>query len=421
MKKLAFLLILLPVLAAAVEQPAQKQPEPLFSLQDVLTEGLQRNPEVLAAQKKVEAARARPSIESSLPDPVLSFGYRNMGNPLPFTSIGNDPMANAGPTISQELPFPGKRKLRGQMAEQEADAAFQEYQNARLRLVSRIKQAYYDLHYAYKAIDSLSKNKDLLEKFARISESRYSVGKAQQQDILKAQVEVSLIMTRLRKLEQQRDSLKAEINSLLNRPPETPLGRPADYPKTELRVGLDELYAKAGVVSPTLRREQAMVQRSQLGLELARRDYYPDFGVMAGYGYAGHFPAMYDVRVDVKVPLYFWRKQRAEVQEQAANVGASRHQYESMQQMLNFGVKDAYLAARASDELLQLYSGAVLPQSTLALESSLSSYQVGSVDFLTLLTNLRTVLDYEVMYYEEMAAYHKALARLEELTGMALP
>jgi len=129
---------------------------------------------------------------------------------------------------------------------------------------------------------------------------------------------------------------------------------------------------------------------------------------------------MYEFRFDVKVPLYFWRKQRVAVEEQAANLSAARHQYESMGRMLNFGVKEAYLAAQASDDLLKLYSGAILPQSTLALESSVSSYQVGAVDFLTLLTNLRTVLDYEVMYYEELAAFEKALARLEELTGASL-
>jgi outer membrane protein TolC len=141
---------------------------------------------------------------------------------------------------------------------------------------------------------------------------------------------------------------------------------------------------------------------------------------MGGYFNSGRLPAMYEFRFDVKVPLYFWRKQRVAVEEQAANLSAARHQYESMGRMLNFGVKEAYLAAQASDDLLKLYSGAILPQSTLALESSVSSYQVGAVDFLTLLTNLRTVLDYEVMYYEELAAFEKALARLEELTGASL-
>ena len=418
MKYAILLVILLPLLAAG-EQPAASE-EPVFTLNDLLNEALRRNPDVLAAQKKYEAARARPSQESSLPDPTLSLGYRNTGNPVPFTSVGEDQMANAGVSFEQELPFPGKLKLRGQMAQQEAGAALQDYQTARLRLVARLKAGYFQLNYLYKAEESLEKDKDLLEQFATIAESRYSVGQGQQQDILKAQVEVSLILGWLRKLEQEKQALKTELNSLLNRSPQAPLGRPADMPKPELRATLDELYARAGRDSPLLKREQALVERSQFGLDLARRDYYPDFGVMGGYFNSGRFPAMYEFRFDVKVPLYFWRKQRAAVEEQAANLSAARHQYESMGQMLNSGVKEAYLAAQASDDLLKLYSGAILPQSTLALESSVSSYQVGAVDFLTLLTNLRTVLDYEVMYYEELAAFEKALARLEELTGASL-
>jgi outer membrane protein TolC len=418
MKYAILLVVLLPLLAVG-EQPAASE-EPVFTLNDLLNEALQRSPDVLVAQKKYEAAKARPSQESSLPDPMLSLGYTNTGNPLPFTQIGKDPLANAGVSIAQELPFPGKLKLRGQMAEQEAAAAFQDYQNTRLRVLSQIKQDYYQLHFLYKATDALNKNKELLERFAKIAEARYSVGKAQQQDVLKAQVEVSILLNRLRQIEQQKQSLKAEINSLLNRRPETPLGRPADYQKAELRTTLEELYATANTNSPTIKREQAMVQRDQLGLNLARRNYYPDFGVMGGYFNSGSFPAMYEFRFDVKVPLYFWRKQRAAVQEETSNLGAARHQYEATGQMLNFGVKDAYVIAQTADELAKLYSGAILPQATLALESSVSSYEVGTVDFLTLITNLRTVLDYEVNYYEEIATYQRALARLEELTGRAL-
>lgn len=421
MKAIVLALSLALALSAAAQTGAQKTPlEPYVSLDDLVAQALRRNQEILAAQKKFEAARLRPTQESSLPEPMLSLGYRNMGNPLPFTAIGDDPQANAGVNVTQELPFPGKLKLRGQMAQKEANAAFREYQSTELRVVARLKQAYYQLHYLYKALDSLAKNKDLLEKFTKITESRYTVGKAQQQDILKAQVEQSILINRQRKLEQEKQTLKAEINALFDRAPESPLGRPADYQKAKLRASLDELYAKAETNSPVLKREQAMVEKSQAGMDLARRDYYPDFAIMGGYANAGPFPPMYEFRFDLKLPIYFWRKQRAAVQEQSNNLSAARHQYQGMSRMLNFGVKEAYLAAQTSDELIKLYSGGILPQATLTLESSLASYQVGAVDFLTLLMNFRTVLDYEVNYYEEVAAYQKALARLEELTGVSL-
>jgi outer membrane protein, heavy metal efflux system len=394
--------------------------EPLFSLEEILPQALARNRDVLAAQKRYEAAQARPTQEATLPDPMVSLGYRNVGNPLPFTAIGDDPGAYAAVSVAQELPFPGKLRLRGEMARHEAGAAFQEYLNTELQVVSRVKQAYYQLHFVYQALDTLEKNRDLLRRFAQIAETRYVVGQAQQQDVLKAQVELSLILNRERRLLQEREALKAELNALLDRPATMPLGRPAGYQKAELRATVEELIERAGVHSPLLRREQAVVERGQAGVDLARREYYPDFGVMGGYMNAGRFPSMYEFRFDVRVPVFFWRKQRAAVQEQAANVSAARHQYQAAERMLDFGVKDAYLAAEAADELIRLYSGGILPQATLALEASLSSYQVGAVDFLTLINNFRTVLDYELNYYEEVAAFQRALARLEELTGMGL-
>lgn len=414
MKTFLFALILVLATQAAAQTP------PEVTLPQLITEALAHNREILAAQKKFEAMQARRSVASSLPDPTLSFGYRNMGNPLPFTSIGDDPNSNAGVSFSQELPFPGKLKLRGEVAQKEADAEFKTYEAAKLEVLSRLKQAYFQLHFLSRAHETVLRNKDLLEKFARIAEARYTVGKGTQQDVLKAHTEVTRLLTRLAKLDQEEGVLTAEINALLDRPPGTALGRPADYPRATLAATLEELNARALERSPVLQRQQVEVEKNTLALNLARRDYYPDFGVMGGYFNQGRFPAMYEFRFDVKLPLYFWRKQRYAVQEQAANISQSRHQYQATAQMLNFRVKDDYLAAKTSEKLADLYGKGVVPQATLTLESSIASYETGAVDFLTLLSNFITVLDSQLNYYEELASYHKALARLEQDTGLKL-
>lgn len=393
---------------------------PMVQLGNLVSEALQRNREILAAQKKFEAAQARRPVASSLPDPTVTVGYMNATNPIPFTKIGKDPLSYAGVSISQELPFNGKLKLRGEIAEKEATAEFKLYEAAQLNVVSRLKQAYYQLHYLSRARGIILSNKDLLEKFARIAEARYTVNKGSQADVLKAQTEVTRLLTRLVKLDQEEAALIAEINALLNRAPETPLGRPADYPKAMLTYTLEELYARAREQSPVLGRDRVEVDRNTLALNLARRDYYPDFGIMGGYWNYGQFPNMYEVRFDVKIPLYFWRKQRYMVKEQVSNVSQARHQYEATSQMLNFQVKDSYLAAKASERLTDLYGKGVVPQATLTLESSMASYEVGTVDFLTLLSNFMTVLEGELNYFEEFAGYHKALARLEQATGLRL-
>ncbi|MCZ2075835.1 MAG: TolC family protein [Bryobacterales bacterium] len=395
----------------------QQQP---LKLDELVSEALRSNPEILAAQKRYEAARQRPTQESSLPDPMLSLGYSSTGSPRPLAGIGVEPMANAGLMVSQEVPFPGKRKLRGDIARKEADADFELYQGVQLNVVSRLKQAYYRLYYAYAASDVLERNRDLLRKLLRITEARYSVGRAAQQDVYKTQTELSILETRLVDLNREREARVAEINSVLNRPPGSPLARPAEVEPKQIIILLDEMYAAARENSPMLQRDQKMIERTELALNLARKDYYPDYVLSGGYFNQGGMADMWQFRVDFKLPAYFWRKQRAAVTEQAQNLSQSRRTYESTNQALHFRIKDDYLMATTSWRLMELYGRSVVPQATLALESSLASYETGNVDFLSVLTNYVTAVNYEVNYFEEMQNYYVALSRLEEMTAMAL-
>jgi outer membrane protein TolC len=394
--------------------------QPVLKLDDLVREALRANPEILAAQKRYEAARERPAQESSLPDPTLSLGYNSSGSPRPFAGIGREPVANAGLMISQEFPFPGKRKLRGDIAMREADVEFEQYQMVQLSVLSRLKQAYHRLHHAYSMTEIMERQRDLMRQILRVAEARYSVGKAAQQDIFRAQTQLSIMETRIEKMQQEKRSRAAEINSLLSRAPDSPLARPVEDEPEPLRVPLDDLMAQVRQNAPLLRREQKMVERTELALNLARKQYYPDYTLSGGYFYMGGLPPMYTARVDFKLPAYFWRKQRAGIAEQAGLLSQARHDYEAANQMLAFRVKDEYLMADTSYRLMNMYSTTVIPQSTLAFQSSLASYQTGAVDFLSVLMNFTTMLDYELNYHEEMLSYFLALARLEELTGVKL-
>src|SRR5207245_6458574 len=139
-----------------------------------------------------------------------------------------DVLANAGITVSQEVPFPGKLKLKGEVASIEAQAEFQQYQAVQLSVISRLKQAYYRLQYTFAVSDLLARYRDLLDRLLKVTEDRYSVGRAAQQDVFKAQTQLSILETKLVKLEQERRSREAEIDSILNRAARTPVGRPED-------------------------------------------------------------------------------------------------------------------------------------------------------------------------------------------------
>ena len=408
------------IMAWAACAAAAQMPETRVTLRGLITEALKNDPEALAAQKRYEAARQRPTQESSLPDPMVSVGYASVGNPLPGAGLGSQPQANAGVMVSQEVPFPGKLKLKGDMASVDAQAEFAQYQAVQLGVVSRVKQAYFRLQYAYAALDLLAHHRELFQALQQLAVDRYSGGVATQSDVFRAQTQISILETRVVKMEQERRAREAEINALLNRAVGTPVGHPEDLKAKESTVGLEELLASARKNSPALARGQKMVERSGLAVNLAKKAYDPDVTLNAGYYSMGAMGSMYELRADVKVPLYFWRKQSAGVAEQAMGLAAARHDYEAADQSLRFQVQDAYESAKASAKLMKIYSETVAPQASLGLESSLLAYGEGRVDFLSVISDYIMSFDYAMSYYDESLNYMLALARLEEMTGQQL-
>jgi cobalt-zinc-cadmium efflux system outer membrane protein len=389
-------------------------------LNDLTREALARNPQVLAAQKKYEAARQRPSQESSLPDPILSLGYASNGGPLPGQGLGTQPTSNVGFMVSQEIPYPGKRKLRGDIAAKEADAEFQQYLAVELNVCSLVTQAFHRLHHDYAVLDILSGGKDLLTQVIRVSEARYSVGKAAQQDVLKAQTQLSILEARIVEKQQDRETNEAELNALLNRKPGTPIGVPEESEPSPFGQSVEELLAKASGASPDLRKAQEMIQRSELAVNLARKDFHPDYTVSAGYFNMGGMPPMYQFRVDFPIHIHTGQKQRPALDEQVHRLNESRHDFEAAEQNLQFRVREAYFAAQTAYRLMKLYGDTILPQSSLTIESSLPSYETGGTDFLSVLTNVMTKIDAQERYHEQRMMYEVARARLEELTAVPL-
>ena len=389
-------------------------------LNELVSEALAKNPQILAAQKAYEAARQRPSQSAALPDPMFSPGYTSNGNPLPGAQLGSNPTSAIGFMISQEVPYPGKRQLRGQMAEKDAQAEFQSYQAVELNVVSRIKQAYYRLSYDYSALDVLTRYRSLLEKLLAITEARYSVGRGAQQDVFKAQTQISLLEGKRIALERDRAARNAEINSLANHSPGQPLGSPAELKPEKFPRSLDDLYAIASKQAPLLARGEKMIQKAELAVNLAHKDYFPDVTLAAGYFNQGSMSPMYQVRLDITLPVYYRQKQHAALTEQTQVLSQTRREYEAANQNLHFQIQDQYLLVDASWKLLELYGKTTVPQASLAFESSLASYEAGSVDFLSVLSNYMSVFDYEMNYYEELQNYYTALAQLEEMTGTGL-
>ena len=391
------------------------------ALQSLVAEALEQNPEIKGMRRGFDMMRARVPQAKALPEPMLSYGYAgNAAFVPPFDIQKGDPASARMLSFTQEVPYPGKLTIKGKMANVEAEAEWWNYEQVRLNVVAEVKDAYYDLFYLHKAIETVTKNKELVEKFARIAEAGYSVGKGVQQDVLKAQVEISKLTDQLTLLDQRKQTAEARINSLLYREPETPVGRPEEIRPREFTHSLAELNEAAMANNPMLKAQRRRIDREQYGVELARKDFYPDFTVGLTYFNRPGMPEMYGVNVGVKIPLYFWQKQRPAVTEATASARAERERLENATSLLFFRVKDRYLAVTTAQRLLKLYGTTIIPQSSLSLESAIAGYEVGKVDFLTLLDNLVTLLNYELGYYEQLSNQEKAIAALEPFVGVNL-
>jgi outer membrane protein TolC len=400
---------------AAGAQISQEPAAQVLVLDDVVREALEKSPEAQSAQHVIQALRLRVPQVKALPDPMVSVGWA--GNPAPFSVMQGDNSSYRGLTVTEQFPYPGKLKLRGEIASKEAVAAQADYEAIRRRISSEVKAAYYDYFYYNHAIQTTERNKELLEKLSKIAEARYRVGKAMQADVLRSQVEIALLIEKLTVLEQQRDTARARLNVFMVRSPESPLPEAADIQPATLRYSLDDLYALAAANDTTVLRNKTTVEEGYLAVALAERELKPDIGVSYMFQQRSGMPDMNGVTVSVSLPIFSKTKQRQGIAEATENLLSAEKMRDNRLNELKFEVKQQYLSAKASERLLTLYSKGVVPQSSLALESSMASYQVGNVDFLSLLANFTTLLDYETDYYLQLADYQTAVARIEALTG----
>jgi outer membrane protein, heavy metal efflux system len=390
------------VLAAGDELRGEQR----LDLPSLVREALANNPDIQAAQHRWAAAKTLIPQVQTLPDPMLNFGYMKV----------EEREWTYG--MSQEIPFPGKLRLRGEVATSEAGRAEQEYLAVPLRVIARLKEAFYDLSLVHTSIDIVEKNKLVLRDFEQTAQARYAVGKGVQQDIFRAQTEVSRLLTRLAVLAQRKESLHADLNRLLNRPPADPLGTPQPIQMTRMQRGLADLNALLEQTSPLVQAQRKDVERGDQSLALARRDFLPDFAVSVG-GVRNETISKngYQVMLGIKVPLYYATKQREAVRGALASREAAVQELRAVKQELLFRIKDNVAQVQRAEQLITIIHDAIIPQARLTLEAAQAGYAVGKVDFLTLLSSLLTLRDNELELHSEIVEHEKALARLEEIIG----
>ncbi len=416
--KSVLFLLLAAVSAGAQQAPAGTQAPVastgVLTLDEVIREVQTNNPAISSAAKVVDAQRRRVAQAGALPDPTLSVSY--MGDAVPFKTQDMDPSSYRGVSAMQMIPLGGKRELRREMTRKEVNASEADHAGVSRRLTAEAKAAFYDYFYYSKALDITNRNKARLEQLADISEARYKVGKAMQSDVLRAHVEVSMLLQRSVALEQQRETAAARLNTLMGRDADSPLPPTAGVKKDALPL-FAALTPVAELNDPMLQKEQSMVERSKVAVTMARKEYIPDLSVGYMYQQRAGMPDMYGMQFSVNIPIFYKSKQREGVEQAKLELDSAEKSRVSRKLELAYELKQMHAMASNAAKMLDLYDKAIIPQAELALQSAESSYSVGTVDFLTVVTNFTTINGYQIDYYRQLADYETALARIEALTG----
>jgi outer membrane protein TolC len=390
-------------------------------LSTLVEEATRNNPDVLAARRAWQAATQIPSQVSTLPDPEVTVQQFSVGSPRPFAGYSNSGFAYIGFGISQQLPYPGKLKLKGEAAERESGATRQRYEAMIRSVGEQVKEAYFDLAYAQQTLTVLNRNDQFLNDIEKIAEARYRVGQGDQQDVLKAQLERTKLLREVARYRQTADTEQAQIKKLLNRPIESAEIVAQPLTETPLNYTSDELLAKVRTNNPNVAGQQEMVERQSLQVEMARKDRYPDFNVQYMWQHTSEqYRDYYMLTFSARLPIYRKRKLDPEMTQAVEELNSSRREYESQVQSTYFGVRDQYIAAETAAQVLKIYREGLIPQALATYRAGLAAYEAGKQDFQTLLGSFLDVLNFDEEYWKALADHETALARLEQFTGTPL-
>ena len=398
--------------------PAADLPTPLSALLD---EAARSNPDIQATRLGWQAATQVPSQVSTLPDPQVTLQHFSVGSPRPFAGYSNSDFAYIGFGVSQDLPYPGKLKLKAESATQDAAISREKVESMRRSVLQQVKEAYYQIAYVQQTLEVLDRNGKLLEQLEKIADARYRVGEGSQQDILKSQLERTKLLREVAHHHELMDTQQALLRKLLNRPPDSADISAEPLVETPLVYTSDELLAKVRTENPEIAGQQETVRKQGLQVEIARKDRYPDFSVQYMWQHTAEpFRDYYMLSVSARIPIYRRRKLNPEMTQAVEELHRSRREYESKVQSAYFDVRNQYIAAETASQMLKIYREGLIPQALATYQAGLASYQSGGADFETLFSSFLDVLNFDGEYWKTLMEHETALARIEQITGVPL-
>jgi outer membrane protein, heavy metal efflux system len=398
------------------QTPAASTPTPLSQL---LAEAGANNPQISAADYGARAARQMAPQVTTLPDPKFTYQQFSVGSPKPFAGYTNSDFAYIGVGASQELPYPGKLRARGTVADRDADTKQAEVEVTKIGVADAVKADYIQLGYLQQTLGILRLNESLLDQLIQDATAHYQVGQGMQQDVLQAQVNRTRIVKEISMHHQQMGERQAHLKGLLSRDQGSPDIITEDLVATPLQRTSDELLAMVRQNNPQIQVDASSIRKQDAQAASAKRDGKPDFEV--GYLYENtdrKYRDYYMFTFDVRFP----RKKRvnAEIAEATEKRSESQQTLDAHLQQQLAEVQQEYVKAASDEELLKEYREGLIPQSDAAYRATLSAYASNREQFVHVLSYFTDLLSLKLEYAQTLVDHEAALAHLESLTGATL-
>jgi outer membrane protein, heavy metal efflux system len=409
-------------LLLVVNDVAASEKQDILTLDAATELAVNNNPDLAQMRARAEAMAAIPSQVSTLPDPEISFNARNL--PTDTFNTGQENMTMIGPGISQAIPFPGKLALRGEAANFEAAAALENVTEARSWLLSNVKHTWWRIFFMDQALLIVKNNQVLLRQFVQVARTKYEVGEGLQQDVLLAQLELSGLLDQQLVLEGARRNSVAQLNALLDKEANQPVILPKKIAE-QLPDIISEtaLYQLAQNSRALLASKHESINAAQARVELARRDYYPDFKFGAFYGFRNDRPTGVDranlltLNMSMSIPIFLDRKQAKAVDQRNSELMQQKYALQDEWNKVRAQISQNYSDFQRASEQVTLFKTGIIPQARQTVASMLAGYQVNKVDFLNLIRSQITLLNHEMKYWQAFTEANQSLAQLVAAVG----
>jgi outer membrane protein, heavy metal efflux system len=389
------------------------------TLSQLLGEAAANNPQISAADHGARAARQMVAQITTLPDPKFTYQQFSVGSPKPFAGYTNSNFSYIGVGASQELPYWGKLRLRGHVAERDANTKQAEVEVTKTAIADAIKADYLQLAYLQQTLGILRQNEAVIDQLIQDATAHYKVGEGMQQDVLQAQINRTKVVREITMHHQEMGQIQAHLKGLLNRDQTSPDIVTEDLIESPLKRTSDELLALVRGNNPEVQVDASAIRKQDAQLASAKREGKPDFDV--GYMYQNtdrKYRDYYMFTFDIRFP----RKERvnAEIAESQEQLIQSQKTLDAHLQQQLAEVQQGYVKATSDEELLKEYREGLIPQSDAAYRATLSAYASNREQFIHVLSYFTDLLNLKLEYAQTLMDHETALAHLESLTGATL-